>query len=225
MSDKGSIFDRMTNVNTRAGQLTRISTSRLGAEMTNIACGFGGLILAQSLLKQPLEPVRDFVAQYIVKPNLSLFEKTGDYLPSLQTPDETKEMEAMTPDARARSYANAIVNMSVGIVGGLGGQIAGQMLFDRLTAVPNIGANRHVKVALIDRTVQLGVILGLNTIFAKPSIDAQKGLENILHKQLGLAKEEAHSSADYLINWQVPNVGGALAAIVAHFHYSKGMKW
>lgn len=225
MSTKDSVVDRMIDAKTQRGQLMRIGFSRLGAEATNITCSFIGLIVAERALREQFEPLRQFVTEHIVLPNLSLFEQAGHLLPSLQTPDETKQLEAMTPEKRAYSYADAIVNMSCAVTGGLVGQIGGQMLFDHVTSVPNIGAKSHVKVALIDRTVQLGVILGLNTIFAKPSIDAQKKIESILQKTLGLDEKDAHSKADLLINWQVPNVIGALGAVAAHFHYSRPMKW
>lgn len=225
MSDKSTVLGRAMDPTTHRGQMMRIAVSRLGAEATNITCSFVGLMVAERVLRDQLEPLREFVTTHIVLPNLSLFEQAGRALPSLQTPDDTKALEALTPEKRAYSYADAIVNMSCAITGGFVGQIGGQMLFDHLTSVPNIGAKNHVKVAMVDRTAQLGVILGLNTIFAKPSIDAQKKIESLLQKTLGMDETEARTKADLLINWQVPNVVGALAAVVGHFHYSRPMKW
>lgn len=226
MSTDGTSFaKRLGNTAYREGKLGRIGVARLGAEMTSSVAGLGGLILADSLLSQSLEPLRQLITNRVVTPHLKEFEKIGNMLPSLQTPEDKAKLDAMSPDQRAHRFAKNIVDYSFAFCSGVTGQIVGQMIFDRLSGVPAMGTVAHGKVAMLDRSIQLGAIIGLNTILSRPSVEAQKAFAGVLQKTLGLDEETAKKHSNYLINWQLPNALGAVGAVASHYTISKGHAW
>jgi hypothetical protein len=203
----------------------RIALARGGAEFVSIGCGFGGMVLAKSLLQEPLDPVKDYVAKYLVRPYLGAYETVLDKLPSLHTPDDKAEVEGMNPKQRARHYASGMVDFAAVISAGFAGQIGGQMLFDRLSKVPEMSAKGHLRIASYDRVAQMGAVLALNTILATPAIELQRNISSMLGKTFGMQKDHADDQASFLVNWQLPNIAGITTAILAHYKESKTMIW
>lgn len=206
-------------------KLRRIGFARLGAEGVSIGCAMGGMILSKSLLQGPVEPVKSFVARYLVHPYIGAYDAVLDRLPSIQTPDDKAQLVGKSSMERAQVYANGIVDFSVGLSSGFAGQIGGQILFDRITHVPEMNRAGHIRIAAIDRSAQLGAVLMLNTLLSRPSIALQEKLTNILQKQTGADRDTADYQSSFLVNWQLPNLAGMAAAILSHYQESKNMHW
>lgn len=208
-----------------ATKLKRIGFARLGAEGISIGCAMGGLMLSKSLLDQPLQPLKNFVADRLILPYINAYDNALDRLPSIQTPSDKDQLKGLSKHERAKRYADGMVDFSVALGAGFAGQIGGQILFDRVCHVPQMNNKSHLRVAFIDRSVQFGGVMLLNTLLARPSIELQHKLTNMLHKQFGMDVQHADDQASYVVNWQIPNVMGMAAAIAAHYAESKPMIW
>lgn len=208
-------------------RLAMITSSRVATEGVQQAGVFGALLLSRTLLQQPLDPVVNYVAKHIVEPNLATFESKLDYLPSLQKPEDKERLQQMSPPERAKTLAKFLVDYSLAFSVGVAAQTKGQELVDRVFQIPNLKSHDRYgywKVTAVDRGVQLGSIVMLNTIGTKPSIAVQRGLQSILEKS-GLSEDAANEAASYTVNWLTPNLAGMAAAIATHHGVSSKMPW
>ncbi|MCI5049587.1 MAG: hypothetical protein MRY32_04570 [Rickettsiales bacterium] len=226
MTEKRTLGYIDTSTTTVAGQRNRIIATRTGAEITNVAGSLGAIMLARELVdKGPLSGVREFVADHVVRPYLDTWKHIGGAAKSIQTKDDTERLKQMNKQDQSRFYADLLIDYSAGFIGGAGGQIGGQMIFDDLASVPNIGPKNHAAVYGVDKAAQIGSIFLLNTALSKPSEQMQKSLAGVMQKSMGFDEESAKKNANFLVNFQIPNFVGAAAAVMAHLKISRNFKW
>jgi len=222
---KRSFTDKLGDISTPEGQMGRIALSRAGAEFSSAVGGIGGLLLSESLLRAPLDPVRHLVAKLIVKPHLKEFKRIAEQLPSLYTNEDKAQIEHMSDDKAAWEFSKALVDNGTAFAGSALGQMGGQMFFDKIASVPAASAKQHALIFVADKSIQIGAFFLMNTALSRPSVDAQYGVAAVLHKTLGMDRQQANEVSSYLINWQIPNVLGAAGAVAAHYNFSKAHTW
>lgn len=221
------VMDNVTIRGTKANRLAMISSSRVATEGVQQAAVFGSLLLSRTMLDKPLDPVVNYVAKHIVEPNLQSFENSLNHLPSIRTSEDKERLDKLTPQERAKTYAKTLVDYSIAFGVGITAQTKGQELMDRVFQIPDLKAHDkhgYWKVTAVDRAVQLGSIVVLNTVGTKPSVAVQKGIQNVLQKA-GFSESNADEAASYAVNWMAPNLAGMAAAIGTHHVASGKMKW
>lgn len=192
----------------------------MGAEFVNAATAFGSIMLADSVFKMPMEDMRKHIAKAVVLPALGWYEDKLELVPSLQTPEYRELKKTGTPEQRAYWIADMMLDTGVMTGSGMVGQAIGQAALDPIFGVPDLNWKGHAKVIAADRVTNMLGILLLNTALYTPSLKLQGAVSDLLYHQMGISKENAESRASYIVNWQLPNILGMVAAIFTHHKLS-----
>lgn len=193
----------------------RIWLARGAAEVVGIVAGtVGSVVVGDVLLRQPYGSVKEWVGQHVVLPHLDAFEHWMMKFPSID-PEEDRMARSALPDAeRARLLGNKVMDIfGLPMVMGMVGQFATQTYGIRALGLSGQISKWENRMAFAADKAAVAVTIGaLNFGFPKQSEAMQDSIENTF-KRMGLPQESADSLSSLLVNWQLPNVAGFLAAV------------
>lgn len=196
----------------------RLSTGRVIAEAGSIATSFGAIYAAEKLAPHQLADFKNYVAKRIVKPNLPAFESLADALPTLEGEEGQEERRQMTPDEKAKKFANVLVDFSIMAAAGIVGQTAIQKLCNEQLfklGKPDKITGKLMLASCADKAIHLGSIGVMNTMAIQPTQHLQDAVAQHVMKNIGVKGDDvAMSRAKYLVNWQLPNMIGMLGSLL-----------
>lgn len=196
------------------GRRVRLVVGRGGAELASMGASIGAIYCAEKLTPEKMKGLKKFVADHIVAPQLAKFDWLADKMPGFEGKDGVAARQALSPEERAKYYAEGIVDYSLMAGGALVGQTAAQGLLDKMmglhlsgTALQQTGKLAMATAA--DKGVQLGSMLVLTAGMPDLSEKLQHSVAKNVLKRLGMKDDKsAEENARYLVTWQIPNLMG-----------------
>lgn len=203
-----------TNIGERT---SRRAMSVAAAEGTGLAVSFGALFLAKKLAgKERMDHLKDWVAKKVVMPLMKNGVPMGAAAAGAE--DNAQEGAAfvpISPEQKARSIANSIVDMSILIPVGIATRLGVQKTMDDKFGAPATMQN-YLFSRVVDTSVGGATLLGMTTVAKAPSKAISDKLAGVLGK-VGLDAETADSVAKFAVYAQIPNATG-MAANLATLH-------
>lgn len=197
-----------------ADRRLRLVAARGGAELASMGAAIGAVYCAQKITPQNLAAFQEFFARRVVAPNLERFDWLADKMPGFEGKDGVALRHSMSPEDKARYFAEGFVNYSLMGGGAIVGQTAVQWLLDHVLGLHLKGTawENTKKMALAttaDRGIQLASMGLLTGGAPQLSEDLQEKIATHVIGKLGIKNETvARENARYFVTWQIPNLMG-----------------
>jgi hypothetical protein len=210
------------------------------AEMISAAVSIGVFTFADDIAPESIKKISHVVSKVGVLPFLDTIEKAMNNCKLEECkPDFTKSREE-----RAEQYAHYLTLFGIATIPAVATELGVRMGMNRMMDVKHAGNTNAVsnpnqgfwsklkpswhdiKVVGTDKTVQLGGIIAVNTIFAKQADHGIKSISHILQNSFGLSEEQATKAADAFVIWHLAD-GLGLGVADAHIfldHYNRRNK-
>jgi hypothetical protein len=170
--------------------------------------------LVNEFAGEPYDRMKQRIFNKYVEPNLEKIDAWLENAKSLDPPHDREERHKLPRDEQAKRITDYLIDqfglrMGASVIG----QFATQDYFINKfnAAVPR---KYNAVSVLLDRSVQLGSVVMLNTVASDQAIAAQNGIANVL-KNAGIEKEKAEQWANFSVNFTLPNL--AAYALSAEF--------
>lgn len=201
---------------------SKLVAVRVAAEAASVAAAsLSSVVVGNVLLRRPYESSKDLFCSTVVEPRLEAFEKAFGELPSLDTPHDRLEREALPRYERARILTDKIMDtVGIKLLLGIAGQFAMQEVGLRALKVNDVSFNENMLSVVGDKVVNLMGVYALNRVIPDQAVQWQDNVKSVLLKA-GFTEESAQNNASYLVNWQLPNMFGFVASLGLLKHFTK----
>lgn len=205
-----------------SNQISKVIAVRGAAEVASIAAAsLSSVVLGAALIRTPYEGVKDFVCRNVVEPRLESFEGAFGKLPSLDTAREREARANLSRSERAVMITNKIADVfGMKMILGAAGQFAMQEAGLRALNISGVSTRENALSIAGDKLVNLMGVYTLNRVIPDKAVEWQDSLKSVFLKA-GLTDKAAQDNASYLINWQLPNIGGFIASIGLLKYFTK----
>jgi hypothetical protein len=198
--------------------LFRTALARTATEVATVWPGYWLLSFI------PRGQLAGFLGRHVVSPNLEKCEALIDtFLPAIETKEDREHRKTMTRQERVDRIAKELADQGVEATGNFLLQMGGQSVFDNVFKAARdneLSVGQQAKVVFVDRAVQVGTVMVLNTALTKPNIKVQEYISRLYQHYFNVPPEEADERAARVVNERVPSLAGMVASIVAHRKYS-----
>ncbi|MBN67166.1 MAG: hypothetical protein CMM94_06345 [Rickettsiales bacterium] len=189
------------------GRKTKLVAKNIGVrgagELAGIGLAFGGLAVADNVLKKPYHVVKQSFAHHIVEPNIEFFDGVADVMGGAETKEQAKERKAKPVGERAYDYADSVLDLSLMWSGGWIGQ---EQLQKRMHAGWETGVTNkeNTVTMLVDRGIQIGGVAVMSSSMMRPVTNALQGMFKGIFSKF-MDDEAAQKYATYVTVVEVPN--------------------
>jgi len=189
-------------------------------EIASVAAAPVAMVVVDKGLHEPYEDLKWRIAQKWILPNLQGWDDTLAELKSFDPPHEREERHALPPEQQAKKIADLWIDQfGVKFGASLAGQWATQDYFiQKFNA--GVPKKYNAMSVFVDRGVQLGSAVLLNTALSEQAVHIQEGLINVF-KKAGMDEEKAEDWANFAVNFQLPNAIAYLVSAEMLTHVAK----
>lgn len=189
----------------------RMYTARGIGEIASMAAAPAAAVIVDQTLHTPYEDLKQRISRAFVEPNLASFDRYLAQAKSFEPPHERKERMQLSPPEQAKRITDLFVDQ-FGVK--FGASLIAQFLTqDYFIHKFNAGVSPRLNMISVgvDRAVQLGSAVALNTVASDQAVGMQNALIKVFQRA-GMEEEKAEEWANYAVNFSVPN---ALAYLVS----------
>lgn len=202
---------------TGAQQAGRIAIGRTAAEIGGFGVFFGSTLFLDNLVPNQVNWLKEYVAKHFVKYHLAASDKIADKLRAVEGEERTAARHKMTPEEKARYYANYIVDYGIKIPVSFAAQVGlSNYVFPKL-GLPKPTRSQNWMTLAVDEVPKWGSFFVFNTVIPNKIDHVQQSVSKILQSSTGMSKDRADTYSVDAMNIVVPNSLG-LAASIAYLY-------
>lgn len=195
----------------------KIAFVRSAAEAGGFTVFFGSTVLTESLMPKQIDWLKDYLATHFVKYHLAAADSIADKMKAVEGSERTEARKMMTPEQKARYYANYIIDYGIRAPFAFVTQMALQGYLMKKMGLPLSNTKSFLTLA-VDEAPKFGAIYFFNTQIPEKVDHIQQGISRILQTSTGMSKERADTYSVDTMNIVVPNALG-LASSISYLYW------
>ena len=214
-------WQRFVGMVRKQGIRPRMYTSRAFGEVASLsAAPLVVAVVVNTSLNNPYQDLKNRIRKAWIEPNYDKIDHFLKSAKSIDPPFEREEREGLPLEEKAKKVTDLLVdNYGLKMGASIAAQFATQDFFTRYFHAPVSPRHNAVSIA-VDRGVQIGAVIAMNTLAADQAVAAQNGLVK-LFKRMGMSEEKAEEWANFNVNVGVPNIIAAVASAELLTHFAK----